>query len=659
MPDLADVAAACRPLALLLVAIAAAAPPAAAAGLEDLAPPALAAPAVDFLAAAPVIDGELDAHLAPLPVRPFAQVHRDGTAAAPGPARFRLAYGTDFLYLHVEVAGTELYCRDRAYQNGDGLQLVVSRVMPDGAPSREFYVLAASAVDRPQMEWSRRVFWYYNVDDIFVPVSEGTRLATAAGGGTVRFELLLPWADVHPWHPWLGDGVGLDLAFCKGTADGGLFYYVARPYTRYLGVENQPRETTPLDFAPPALSAGAAPQTFVQLSRGHAGPADPLALRAVTAAADAGTERLAVTWRTAEGDRVHRQTIAYDCGPGLTRHVAAVDRADLPPGGYRLRWSSRAPGGGGELPLSLLPACDRGALLARLQAAAPALAPGSRTTLEFRIEELAGDLAALHSYETAAAERLALARLLVDLDTAAAGADPVARRTGLQRRAYRSALDGTLQPYMVRIPADLDPARTYPLLVYLHGSASDETDLAGAGYVDPGGCLLMAPRGRGPSNGWTRDHAQQDVAEALADMLANYPVDPDRIVLIGFSMGGYGVYRTHLAQPDRFRGLAVLSGLPTYGAGSPDVRDPAHLAAFAGRDLFVFHGERDRNCPFDLTASLVGDLRAAGARVEFVTEPQTGHEAMGPESRERLHAWLRTLLALPSPPPSPARAPGS
>ncbi len=91
---------------------------------------------------------------------------------------------------------------------------------------------------------------------------------------------------------------------------------------------------------------------------------------------------------------------------------------------------------------------------------------------------------------------------------------------------------------------------------------------------------MMAPRGRGPSNGWTRDHAQQDVAEAIADVLAHHPVDPDRVVL---------------------------------------------------------------------TRDLVADLRAAGAAVEFVTEPGAGHEAMGPAHLPRLHRWLRTLLGLPDP----------
>lgn len=417
--------------ALLLLALGALAAPAAAAATTD--DPADDAPAagdlaiaVDFLAGSPRIDGTLDARLATLPRRRFVQVLRDDTEIDPPAAHYRLAYGTAFLYVYVEVAGDQLFCRDRAYQNGDGLQLVISRVMPGGAPSEEFHVLACSAVDRPQMEWSRRIFWYRDVDHLFQPVSDGTLLATDVGGGTVRFELLLPWADVHPRHPWLGDGVGLDLALCKGAADGGLTYHVARPYTRYLGAENQPRETTPLVFAPPALPAGAAPQTFVQLARAHATPAEPVAVHAVTAAA------------------------------------------------------------------------------ARLDAGGSSLAPGSRTMLNFRARELADQLAGKPAHETAGAERLALARLLDDLAAAEHGHDPVAARHGLQRRAYRSALDGSLQPYMVHVPDGLAPDRRHPLLVYLHGSASDETDLAGVRFLDPGGCIMMAPRGLpGPSRGTT------------------------------------------------------------------------------------------------------------------------------------------------------------
>ena len=75
---------------------------------------------VDFLAEVPVIDGVLDPALRDLPRRAFSQVDLFGTAEKPVDAHYRLAYGTNFLYVYVEAQGDRVTYNDRAYQNGDG-----------------------------------------------------------------------------------------------------------------------------------------------------------------------------------------------------------------------------------------------------------------------------------------------------------------------------------------------------------------------------------------------------------------------------------------------------------------------------------------------------------------------------------------------------------
>ena len=59
------------------------------------------------------------------------------------------------------------------------------------------------------------------------------------------------------------------------------------------------------------------------------------------------------------------------------------------------------------------------------------------------------------------------------------------------------------------------------------------------------------------------------MTEVLADVAAHYPVDPERVYLSGFSMGGYGIYRTFSEDPMRYGGLIVLSGVPYAGMASP------------------------------------------------------------------------------------------
>ena len=252
----------------------------------------------------------------------------------------------------------------------------------------------------------------------------------------------------------------------------------------------------------------------------------------------------------------------------------------------------------------------------------------------------------------ASAERRVFERVTEQLDRAYRGEDPYATVTGPLRRAFRSKLDNTLQPYAVRIPEDYDPHRECPLLVFLHGSASTETDILGFPYLSPGGMIEIGPFGRGRSNGFATPEAQTDIAEAIDDAIANYPIDTSRIILTGFSMGGYGAYRTFYETPEKFAAVAVFSGGPELGrAFAPDSDPPSFLLAeslepFGGTPIFIFHGEKDLNVSYEQTLEVVEKLKAAGARVEFHSDPERGHE--GPPERviREYHRWLRLVLDL-------------
>jgi len=130
-------------------------------------------------------------------------------------------------------------------------------------------------------------------------------------------------------------------------------------------------------------------------------------------------------------------------------------------------------------------------------------------------------------------------------------------------------------------------------------------------------------------------------------MIANYPVDPGRIVLAGFSMGGYGVLRTFYEAPSRFRALAVFSGHPSLPARwglegqHPDFLEARYLKPFRGKSLFVSHGRKDQNLPFDAAERMVRALEAAGAVVQFVSD-DIGHES-SPQIRKAFLHWLETI----------------
>jgi predicted esterase len=610
--------------------------------------PTVIRPAVTYVAQTPVIDGALDAILKDLPIRRFTMAEKSSPDNPEVALTYRLAYGAQFLYAYIEVEASEIAYRDRAYQNGDGFTLVLTHPAPGNAPSREFYVLACSAVNKPSMEWTRNVFWYYNVDSLFTPTSDDTKTAFLDGDGTITFELLLPWKDVHPYHPWLSDAIGFNLAVAKAIGEKEVSSY--RVVDAGIGSENSPREYALLEFEPPKPVGD--PQTFVRLDRNSIPEGDTLRGRAVTVASEPGTERLIVFTQAGEKATIDQTVVVYTYGPGLTFETFDVKSGDLPPGGYVVKWLSRITKAKGDSGFSILPAFDPGALKRRLDRARDALSPGSYTTLEFTIEEVISALQKLHPYETAASARIRISQTLDSIEKAEAGSDPLAAQRGFVRRAYRSKLDDTLQPYTLWIPEDFDPRRKYPLLVFLHGSASTESDIKGWKKVIPPGFLALGPRGRGPSNFYSWDHAQADIAEAVDSVKENYPVDDRNILLAGFSMGGYGVYRTYYETPGTFRAIAVFSGMPRIGfrpkvqqdAKIVDFTQPENRKVFKGVPIFVYHGKRDLNVPYPDTERFVEGLQQAGVSVQFCTEADKGHEGPSDETIGAYFKWVHSVL---------------
>lgn len=159
------------------------------------------------------------------------------------------------------------------------------------------------------------------------------------------------------------------------------------------------------------------------------------------------------------------------------------------------------------------------------------------------------------------------------------GESPWTRQVGLVVRGFRSAIDGSAQPYGLVIPEkiDLSGERTVPLYVWLHGRSDQMTDmhfidqrLRQAGQVTPPDAIVLHPFGR-YCNAF-KFAGETDVLESIQAVCRDYTIDPRRIVLWGFSMGGAGAWHLGAHYADRF--VAVCPG-----AGFADTRRYQNLAA--------------------------------------------------------------------------------
>lgn len=131
------------------------------------------------------------------------------------------------------------------------------------------------------------------------------------------------------------------------------------------------------------------------------------------------------------------------------------------------------------------------------------------------------------------------------LDRLREGQAPWLSATGLVVRGYRSRIDGSLQPYGLVVPVSFRPrsATPYRLDLWFHGRGeklSELSFLAGRlkqpGEFTPPNTIVLHPYGRYCNA--NKFAGEIDSFEALDHVKASYPVDPDRILVRGFSMGG-------------------------------------------------------------------------------------------------------------------------
>ncbi len=646
------------------------------AAMDD--PPSLE-PAVTYLAKAPEIDGRLDEALRSLPLRRFPILEKSRVSNPVREAGYRLAYGTEFLYVFIEVDKPAWTARDRGYQNGDGCHLVLTLPRPDGAASREFYVLGFTPTADPARRWQRQFVWYRNVDVIMRPLGR-SRFRECAEGGKAFFEILIPWADVYPYHPWLCPALGFNLCLVEAIGESEHNEHVVLADGN-IQSELRPRLSVRLAFEPPAAAEGI--QAYAVLERNNIRQGEPVSIRTAILSPGRKSHVLRYAWeprpavpgrgallappsRSSALAQASKEAVAaimnpnsygymstlmdearanpnrrlsFKLRPGLEVFSRTIEPGRLKPGLYTIELEGGLP----ALNLSVLPAFDGPALARLLEANAGNLAPSSLSTLQFHLADVERNLRALRPYDAPMDLHVLAAALAGAIKDAERGLDAVARDfgPGRRRRAYRSTLDGTLQPYTLMLPADYSPDRAYPLLVWLHGSGQDDRSIpSGVGAMAPE-AIVLAPFGRGTSNLFVRNHAQDDIREALADVLANFPVDRGKIFLGGFSMGGYGTYRTYFENPRPWRGLIVWAGHPSLWQADIDFLDEANLRAFSGTDIFIYHGAEDRNCPSERTRELAAKLKTAGATVEFHLEPGKGHEGPGQATLKAAAAWLK------------------
>lgn len=181
-----------------------------------------------------------------------------------------------------------------------------------------------------------------------------------------------------------------------------------------------------------------------------------------------------------------------------------------------------------------------------------------------------------------------------------------------------------------------------PLIVYLHGGSGKGSDLTQITSVDGfpqylrDGKLgdvrayVLIPQCPANKLGWQSVAAQ--VLALIDQVCQQYPVDTDRVILTGHSMGGTGTWALGAMAPERFSCIVPMSGSISLTA--------AKQKALSKGKVWAIVGEQDKVVLPSASAKAIEKLQKAKGNAKLTILPGAAHQDVP------ALAWLDPSLGL-------------
>ena len=211
-------------------------------------------------------------------------------------------------------------------------------------------------------------------------------------------------------------------------------------------------------------------------------------------------------------------------------------------------------------------------------------------------------------------------------------------------------------PHLVEFPAPSEkeqPDFRYPTILALHGRGSNEEDLIalaphlpqGLGWISPRAPLVLGPG----SYEWYRVRvigkpepdqvhaALETVNRFIDELLSTYPIDSQKLFLLGFSQGSILSMGYTLEHPAKVAGVIAQSGYIPSG-----VDFQIDETGVKGKPFILTHGEQDTLIPVEWDRVSRERLQELGVDLSY-HEFQMGH-TVSTESLAVISAWLEKQL---------------
>lgn len=188
--------------------------------------------------------------------------------------------------------------------------------------------------------------------------------------------------------------------------------------------------------------------------------------------------------------------------------------------------------------------------------------------------------------------------------------------------------------YRTVTPANYNPQKKYPLLIFLHGRGEQGDDLNRVQIHGPFEkvkelelpMIIVAPQS--PQDEWW----DADSLSALVDHLfETLPADKSRVYLTGLSLGGQGTWRLAAKRPEVFAAIAPICG---YGS-------PSKAKLLRDVPVWIFHGGQDAVISYRESTNMANALYKVGNNARLTIYPEAEHDSWTETyNNPELYAWF-------------------
>jgi predicted peptidase len=191
--------------------------------------------------------------------------------------------------------------------------------------------------------------------------------------------------------------------------------------------------------------------------------------------------------------------------------------------------------------------------------------------------------------------------------------------------------------YRVYLPEGYEQSgQPWPLMLWLHGDGG-QASRGGWNEILSYGPPSMIKNGRKfpfvllVPQLWGEVHWDPDTLHALLlENIQKYNVDEDRVVVMGYSRGGFGSWELACSYPATFAAVVPISARPM--TAIERVKDMG---------VWIFHGELDTGVPVGGAHNMHQELEVLSTDVRLTIFPGVGHGAVNPAmANDELWDWL-------------------